>query len=63
MAYHSDDAPVSLSNIVGIMGLFYLAILATILTVGAVTGGNPTGGNRGAAMPALDWTYASNVTA
>ena len=62
MAYLSDETavetPVPVSDIVGIVGLFYLAILVIGLAVGIAFEGN-----RGAATPALDWTYASSFTA
>lgn len=58
MAYVPDEAPASLSDIVGIMGLFYLALLVTVVAVGPIAGGDP-----GQLLPALDASYASNFTA
>lgn len=58
MTYLSEEAPVSLSDIVGIVGLFYVALLVAVVVVGSVIGGN-----LGDALPVLDTTYASNFTA
>ena len=58
MAYLAEDAPVSLADIVASTGLFYIGLLVAAIVV-ATFAGNSVGD----AMPALDWTYASNFTA
>jgi hypothetical protein len=57
MAYLAHEAPVPAWEIVGIIGLFYIAILVSVLAAGAALG------TLDGALPVIDWTYASSFTA